>query len=99
MAAVLSYGDRPCIQVGQTKKRHPKFGWFFIVQIRYLDGKQPATADVTRGKFQKAKAIKGPQAEVWHRVDELVQQGMEPERASVQAMAELAKGILRPGGY
>lgn len=100
MAVVFRYGDRPCIQVGAaTKKRHPKFGWFFVVQVRYLDGKQPAAEQVSRGKFLKAKVIKGPQAEVWIRVDALVNEGMEPDRAVTQATAEMAKGVLIPGGY
>lgn len=100
MAAVFSYGGRPCLQVGDAqKKRHPKFGCYFVVQVRYLDGKQPAAEPVSRGKFEKAKAIRGPQAEVWIRADQLVREGMDADRAVAQATAELTKGILIPGGY
>ena len=94
---VFDWGGRPCVQTGQKRKRHPKFGWFVQVQVRFLDGKQPATFETTRGKFQAAKAIRGPQAEIWRRVDQLVSEGLDPKRASYQAMAEHSKGVLLAG--
>lgn len=92
---VLQWNGRPCISQGEKKKRHPKFGWFVLVQVHFLDGAQPVDTEVSRGKFQKAKAITGAQAEVWRRVDQLVTTcQMEPDRARQQAMAEHTKGIL-----
>lgn len=94
---VMLWQGRPCIAVSEKKKRHPKFGWFVLVDVRFLDGLQPATAEVSRGKFDKAKQIRGPQGEVWRRVDGLVREGMDPARARQQAMAELTKGVLSAG--
>lgn len=94
---VFDWGGRPCVQAGQKKKRHPKFGWFVLIQVRFLDGKLPAAAETTRGKFKAAKVVRGPQADIWRRVDQLIAQGMEPTRASHQAMAEHSKGVLMAG--
>lgn len=92
---VLQWNGRPCVSRGEKKKRHPKFGWFVLVQVHFLDGQQPADTEVSRGKFKAAKAITGGQADVWRRVDQLVTtESMEPGRARQQAMAELTKGIL-----
>lgn len=91
----LNYNGRPCQITGSSSKRHQKWGWQHYSTVRYLDGLQPATDQVARGKLKAAaKKLRRAEVLVWQRVDELVQAKMEPDRAKAQATAELAKGIL-----
>lgn len=101
--AIFQWKTRPCIVTGERVQERPKIGGKFrgtyvALLVRFLDGNDPPLGQfgkVTWGK--QAKLLKGAQALVWRRVDELRQDGLTAADAKRQAMAELAKGVLGSG--
>lgn len=97
MDAIFDCHGRPVMKTGERSMKG-KHGPYVMIFVRFIDGHHPPTGKLTRGQFDKLKPIRGSQATVWHRVDELTRQDrMEPRRALVQATAELAKGVLTAG--
>lgn len=94
MDAIFDCYGRPASKTGERPMKG-KHGCYVMIFVRYLDGRQPTTAKMTRGIFDKLKPIRGNQATVWRRVDQLTTEDrMDPKRALAQATAEMAKGIL-----
>lgn len=92
--AIFNMRGRPVVKVGEVSIKSRKFGTFVMIHLAFIDGRQPVRGKMTRGDFDRLKPIRGSQAQVWHRVRQLVGEGMEPNRALTQATAEMAKGIL-----
>jgi hypothetical protein len=61
--------------------------FYRILVVRFLDGKQPAQAEVPIGKWSKCRAITGSQAQFWLQVDGLVRIGMEADEARRSVLA------------
>lgn len=93
--AVFTFGQRPCIVLGEAVKQRKvrKFGSYTVVRVRFIDGLEPRQGLIARGKWgQQGHVLKGPQADFWRRVDDLVEHdGFTAEDARTKAMAELGQ--------
>ena len=92
---ILMFQKRPCVIVGQQKFRHrnPAYGYYDVNVIRFLDGEQPGTMKVARGKFKTAaKRPPAVQQAYWCRVDQMVALGKAPDVARREAMAAEVAG-------
>lgn len=88
MKTLWTLNGRPCEVVGRKQPDGQR-------RLRFLDGDTPADLAVTDARFRKATRMEAEKALYWRRVEELIQvDGMDPARASSQALAELQKGIL-----
>lgn len=94
MEAIFDVRGRPARKASERPMKSRKHGAYTLVTLRFIDGHGPAKVTMTGGHFGKLKVIKGNQALVWRRVEALLAERMEPNRALRQATAELSKGIL-----
>lgn len=98
---VLTLTGRPFVILrhGERRAKNPKWGKVRFSVVRYLDGQIPRQEDVTAGKLAKAKQVGETQSVYWLRVNDLLDGGMDPERAKEQARAELEKGVLATAAF